>query len=219
MLAKKASPALGFDTVATLTADLARAFAQQGYVWCARYLHRSVAVDGLHGTLGPQELSDILAAGLALVPVQLGSNSLVPTSSEGTNIGRAAAANAKTLEIPAGVTLWCDVEWAPSSVPTNADSVIAYIQAWAYAVIDAGYSAGLYVGPNMPLNGDQLYKLGGIKHYWKSAARVPWVSTRGFQIVQSLHFSDCVGGHGISIDADVIAYDAKGELPVWVSAG
>lgn len=217
MLAKKASPALGFDTVATLTSDLARAFAQQGYVWCARYLHRNVAVDGQHGTLSPQELNDILAAGLALIPVQLGSNTLVPSSSEGTTIGQAAAANAKTLEIPGGVTLWCDVEWSPTSIPKSDDAVIAYVEAWADAVLDAGYSAGLYVGPNMPLNGDQLYSISGITHYWKSAGRVPWVSNRGFQIVQSLYLTDGAS-NGISIDADVIAYDAKGDLPVWVSA-
>lgn len=136
------------------------------------------------------------AAGLAVVPVQLGSN---------------------TLAIPTGVTLWCDIEWVPSAIPTNDDALIAYVEAWADAVIDGGYSAGLYVGPNTPLSGSQLYSISGIKHYWKSASRVPWVSTRGFQIMQSLYLTDNVSSNGITIDADVIAYDAKGELPVWVS--
>ena len=164
-------------------------------------------------TLSKQELADLLAAGLAVIPVQLGDAKLVPSAAEGTNVGRAAAQNAATLGFPQGVTVWCDLEWADE--PQGDDqAVVDYANAWAAPVVAAGYDAGLYVGPNVPLTGTQLYALPQFSHYWKAASKTPWVATRGFQIIQSLTLTT----NGIAIDADVICFDAKGGRPTWYVA-
>ncbi len=215
MLAEKATPSLGFDTATRITADLARTFRAQGWVWCARYLHRSTAVDGLNSTLSQRELDDILGAGLALMPIQLGNSKLVASEAEGTQKGSSASANARTLGIPAGVTLWCDLEWNGAAPSSDAD-VLAYLNAWAKPIVEAGYRPGLYVGPNVPLTGEQLFHdLPQFRHYWKAASKVPWVEKRGFQVMQSLRLKT----NDVDVDADVIVYDAKGDRPFWVVAG
>ncbi|MFV8755969.1 glycoside hydrolase domain-containing protein [Nannocystaceae bacterium ST9] len=203
-----------------MTAATAAAFRSQGWVWCARYLRRDVHVNDVPDTgggvvtLSKQELANLLAAGLAVVPVQLGDAKLVPTAAAGNSVGTAAAQNARTLGFPVGVTIWCDLEWA-ANPPTDTQAVIDYVNAWAAPVVAGGYGAGLYVGPNVPLSGAQLYALPKFSHYWKAASVTPWVETRGFQIVQSL----TLNANGIAIDADVVCIDGKGGRPTWYVGG
>lgn len=219
MPAKTASASLGFDTASLVTASIAAAFREQGWMWCARYLRRDVHVNEVPDTgggavsLSMQELSSLLAAGLAVVPVQFGDAKLVPSASKGTSIGTAAATNAQTLGFPAGVTVWCDLEWG-ANPPTDTQAVIDYVNAWAVPVAAAGYAPGLYVGPNVPLSGTQLYSLPKFAHYWKAASHTPWVANRGFQIIQGLTLTT----NGISIDSDMICFDAKGDRPIWYSS-
>ena len=61
-----ASSVPGFDCDAVLSADLARQFFPQGYKFCLHYLSRAQAAQNL----SPQEATDILNSGLALMPVQ-----------------------------------------------------------------------------------------------------------------------------------------------------
>ena len=206
----RAPAGLGFDTSTVVTEATAHALREQGYRFCARYLHRSAQVDPTPqgGALSVSEAQTILAAGLGLIPVQYGDATLAPSAASGAQVGAAAASNAAGLGFPPGVTVWCDVEWKAEAAPKDSAGTIAYVNAWADAVAAAGYRAGLYVGPNIPLSSTELYRsLPGIRHYWKAASAVPWVETRGFQLVQSLSLTSA----GLYLDADVACYDGLGD--------
>ncbi|HLT37538.1 MAG TPA: glycoside hydrolase domain-containing protein [Enhygromyxa sp.] len=199
---------LGFDTATVVTAEVADALYDQGYRFCARYLHRSKQVDEAPcgGALSIAEAQTLLAAGLGLIPVQYGDAKLVPSASLGTSVGEAAASNAAGLGFPAGVTVWCDVEFDSAHKPSSSADTIAYINAWAEAVATAGFRPGLYVGPNMPLSSSELYyKLGRVTSYWKAASLTPWVDERGFQMIQGLSLTTA----GLYIDPDIACYDNK----------
>jgi len=134
----------------------------------------------------------------------------VPSASKGTTVGQAAANNAALLGFPKGLTIWCDLEW--KQAPANDDDTIAYANAWAAAVQAGGYEPGLYVGMNMGLSSSQLYYKLSFAHYWKSASEVPWVETRGFQMVQGLHQTL----NGISVDPDLVMLDNKRQVFQWL---
>jgi hypothetical protein len=216
MPAITASASLGFDTASLVTAATAAAFREQGWIWCARYLRRDVHVNDVPDTSGgvvslsKQELANLLSAGLAVIPVQLGDASLVPSAALGTEVGDAAARNAQTLGFPCGVTVWCDLEWG-AAAPPDPQAVLDYLDAWATPVAAAGYGPGLYVGPNVPLSAQQLYSLPRFANYWKAASHTPWVANRGFQIIQGLTQQT----NDIAIDADMICFDAMGSRPTW----
>ncbi|MBX7078570.1 MAG: DUF1906 domain-containing protein [Nannocystaceae bacterium] len=210
-IASVASAILGFDTATPLSPSQARSLRASGFGFCARYLKRTpseqppasgpaLTLDEAHGVLG---------SGLALIPVQYGSSTLVPDASGGTAVGEAAAINAAALGIPVGVTIWCDLEWAPD-VAADPSSTIAYANAWHDAVVAAGFRAGLYVGPNLPLGGVQLGEL-AFRSYWKSASGVPWPVPRGFQLLQG----DAIAIAGTTVDPDVACDDAQGDRLVW----
>jgi hypothetical protein len=207
---------LGFDTATVVTAEIANALVAQGYRFCARYLHRSKRVDAtpdgesrsIADALSIAEANTLLRAGLGLVPVQFGHSTLVPTASLGASVGEAAASNAAGLGFPAGVTVWCDIEWKSEAKPSGSQSTIDYVNAWAKAVAAAGFRPGLYVGSNTPLTSSELYyELPQVKHYWKSASSTPWVDVRGFQLIQGLSLTSA--GH--YIDPDIACYDNESE--------
>jgi hypothetical protein len=120
-----------------------------------------------------------------------------PTAALGTTFGTNAAANAKAVGFPPGVTLWCDFE-GPDSVST-ADDATAYINAWAAAVNGAGYDPGLYVGSGAPL--------------WKSESSVAEPANCGFCLIQ-LYTTTQVAG--VEVDVDVVQFDCEGRLPYWL---
>jgi hypothetical protein len=198
---------LGFDTDSVVSLSAATAMVAQGYKFCARYLNRTKQFDQLptSGALSVSEAQALLAAGLALTPVQFGDHALVPSAGLGTSVGEAAAYNAAGLGFPPGVVIWCDIEF--SAKPTSSQATIAYINAWAQAVAEQKYLPGLYVGPNIPLTSDELHALPQIASYWKAASAVPWVSVRGFQIIQGLSFEVA----GLNIDADMACYDNRND--------
>jgi hypothetical protein len=199
---------LGFDSDTVVSLAVAQLFATQGYTFCLRYLSRSHGQQG--GDLSANEANNILAAGLALMPVQhVAKAGWSPTEALGQTMGANAASNAASIGFPAGVNVWCDLE----SVAEGSDpaEVIAYCNAWFGAVSAAGYVPGLYVGPAAGLDGQQLYDL-TVEHYWKSASNVPALPERGYQMVQKL--SPNVNGIGIDVDTTMV--DQKGGAPIWL---
>ena len=132
----------GFDVSATVSADDARLAIAQGYSFAMRYVRR----DMQHPfDLTAQEVKDILAAGLALGIVQhVAKPGWSPTGDLGTEYGTIAAQEADAAGVPAGVTVFCDLEEVAAAAP--ADDVAAYCDAWFDAVQAAGYEPGLYVG-------------------------------------------------------------------------
>ena len=209
---------IGFDTSVYVNPKYHKLLRNAGYSFAVRYIWRTKAVNstpnsGWPCALSKQELTELLDSGFGVSIVQFANNSsFIPTKSDGTSVGEAAAYNALGLGIPVGATLWCDAEW--SSTTPDSKAVLDYLNAWAEPVIAVGYEAGLYVGPNQGLTGDQLYGcLNKFNHYWKCASIVPWVSNRGFQMFQgaqtTLFKTD--SDQGLLVDQDIVCYDNKNE--------
>lgn len=202
--------ARGFDLDSPLTPGQAACMKGKGYAFCLRYV--SLMAPEQHD-LHAQEVQDILAAGLALMPVQhVMASGWDACGSLGIEHGKNAAANAGAAGIPAGVNLWLDLEGvAGSCVSTD---VLAYCGDWYGAVKDAGYLPGIYVGAACIVDDLQLYDL-PFQHYWKSLSHTPAVAHRGYQMVQTA----CDPADPLlDYDIDVIDADALGGLPVWLIA-
>lgn len=199
----------GFDTVSTISGQIAMQFVRQGFRFCIRYVAR--------GPQPPNDLSQaeanlILDAGLALMPVQHGNPSQwLPTAQLGNSDGAFAARNSTMIGFPADITVWCDLEGINTSVTPK--DVIGYCNAWYAAVKGAGYKPGLYVGPNSILNGQQLYSL-SFQAYWRSQSDVPNVANRGYQLIQ---LYPPVERNGIKIDINVTQSDYKDGQIQWLS--
>ena len=203
--------AQGFDCDSVLTAATAAQLRAAGFAFCLRYLSRTSPQHG--GDLSATEAGLILAAGLALMPVQhVQRAGWMPSDALGAQYGIDAAANAREVGFPPGVNIWLDLEGVLQSA--GAEDTIAYCNAWAAEVDGAGYVSGLYVGPNQPLTGDQLYWRLRTRHYWRSAAIVPDVPFRGFQMFQALAPSPVAG---FAIDRDVVMPDAFGGSAFWLA--
>jgi GH25 family lysozyme M1 (1,4-beta-N-acetylmuramidase) len=115
------------------------------------------------------------------------------------------------VQLPPGVNVWCDLEGVAAGTPVQ--DVIAYCQAWYYAVHHAGYLPGIYVGYDVILNPDQLYNDISFQHYWR-AYNGPQVTTRGFQLVQeSEKILD-----GTRFDPDLAQNDNLGDPAFWLAA-
>lgn len=199
----------GFDCDAVLSAELARLFFDQGYRFCVRYVARAQA----SLNLSEQEATDILNAGLALMPVQhVRAAGWFPDQTLGQEDGQQAAAMAQAIGFPAGVSVWCDLEEVNPAA--QAQDVMAYCRAWHRAVRAGGYSPGLYVGAGALLTGQQLFDL-PFQHYWRSSSHVPDIPNRGYQLVQ---LSPSISLNGILVDVDVAVPDEKGESARWLRA-
>ncbi len=200
----------GFDCNTILTAETAERFYGDGYRFCVRYVSRQDRERSNDLTAG--EATDILGAGLALMPVQhVSASGWMPGQSLGTTYGTDAAANAKSVGFPPGVNVWCDLEGVSSDA--TAQDVIDYCNAWYDAVHSAAYVPGLYVGANSILTGDQLYHDLEFAHYWRSESRVPTVAVRGYQMIQKYR-SEPV--YGIGIDEDTTQDDNLGSQVQWL---
>ncbi len=209
-----AAPGLkGFDTNTILSAATALQFKQGGYDFCVRYLSRGTSQGS--NDLSNAEALNILNAGLALMAVQhVAANyppGWTPNAALGTTYGANAANNARSVGLPAGINIWCDLEGVVPTTP--AADIIAYCQAWYTAVNNAGYVPGLYVGVPCGLTSSQLYNNLSFSHYWHSlSGSTPDVAVRGYQMVQSMWQTV----NGVSIDPDVTQTDKKGGNVIWL---
>lgn len=206
---QNAAPGLkGFDTDTVISESTAQEFKNGGYAFCARYL--SLDTPGSPNDLTNSEATGILNAGLALIAVQhVPGPGWSPTASLGTTYGSNAATNAKSIGLPKGMNIWCDLEGIASSTP--AQNVIDYCNAWHTAVNEAEYVPGLYVGANCILNGMQLYNL-AFQHYWQSQSDVPVIPIRGYQLVQYA----TTEAYCVSIDTDTTQDDNEGGTVIWL---
>ena len=202
----------GFDTDCPVRPGVARQFAAGGYSFCARYLARGERQGA--DDLSPLEAAGILAAGLALMAVQhVAAEGWTPGRELGKTYGSNAAAHALAIGLPAGINVWCDLECVATG--TASADVAGYCEAWFEAVQAAGFVPGLYVGANCGLTAQQLLE-SPFQHFWKSESKVPPLSGRGYQIVQSAVASPV---HGLSIDRDVAQADRKGGRALWLAPG
>jgi hypothetical protein len=189
--------AIGVDTVVKLSSQMCTALKAEGVKFAVRYL----------GSLEQAEMLTILASGLALMPVTYAKH----------YSGVDAVAQLRKLGIPAGVTVWLDLEGETS---TPAD-IIAKINAWAGQVAAAGYEPGLYVGAGCVLTSAELYSLRVVR-YWDSCSRE--VSRDGTIAEPKCGWCQIqlVPGNtqiaGIIVDIDVIQQDFQGRMPTWVAS-
>lgn len=192
-----------------------------GYRTIFRYLDRIVS-DPEHDDRWPinltrGELADLLDAGLYVSLVQYYSTGYESTAkgkkfsrAYGEKAGEAAATNARNLGIPAGVTLWCDLEFCADATP---DMIADYLDGWSHKVVTVspGYSAGLYVGSNLGsqatgyMTGAALYKRPRFRAYWRAASIIPQIPNRGWTVIQGCP----IKLFGLDLDQDMIALDHR----------
>jgi hypothetical protein len=203
----------GVDCNAPISRADAALFAGKGFTFAIRYVRRSQA-NTYDLTTG--EVLGILAGGLGLMAVQhVAAPGWEPSAQLGTQYGSTAAAECQRLGIPAGVTVWCDLE----GVGDDADhrAVVGYCNAWYDAVAALAYVPGLYVGDSCILTPLELYRSLKFAAFWSAynlnGDAAPAV--RGVQMRQhAAKAVDMVPGFtNQNMDVDVICGDALGGSP------
>lgn len=191
--------ARGFDCVTVLSPTSARALRMHPdlpMAFACRYL----------GSLTALELSDTLSAGLGVMPVTYGNT---PMTAEQ---GAIDVQQLRALGFPPGITCWVDLE----GVTRDKGSLIDGINRRTYAIEDAGFHAGLYVGAGQPLSAVELYGLPFVTGYWRGLSRdIVTPAERAFQMMQCY---PTVVVAGVSVDINFVTQDYKGGLPVWAAA-
>lgn len=204
----------GFDANTPVSSQAAAEFIAAGYRFCIRYVGRTEMASH---DLSAQEADEILAAGLALMPVQhVLDPGWQPTAALGAEYGQNAATFSQQIGFPQGVNVWCDLESVSSSA--SAQDVIGFCNAWCAGVSAAGYVPGLYIGYQPGLTGQQLHDDLDFQHYW-AAYNVDGVSTphpRGWQLVQSEGHGTVGGISTEAYDADTTHVDAMGGQVLWL---
>ncbi len=212
MKAKKVDPCLCFDASTYFDPTVSQKFWDAGYRVKIRYVNRERYVRDTPDTKWPvslakQELNETINKdskwGLSIV--QFAPFGVTPNAMTGKAAGDAAGWNCRELGIPEGTTVWCDLEW---NTVQRAEDVLEYANAWSKALDTYVLRVGGYIGPNLGCTGEQLYRdIPLMRHYWKSAAIVPWVEKRGFQLAQSLE----IKVFGQTIDQNIAMFDNKGD--------
>ena len=165
---------------------------------------------GYLGAINADRLNCLLDAGIAFMPVTFAA----------AYDGVKAVCECVNLGLPAGCTVWLDLE-GMASYNMDPQILIAKINQWAQRVIEGGYQPGLYVGSPQPLTADELYKLKVVR-YWKAPSRVidrngktydgPGCGFCMYQCWPSIMWRDT----GVFVDVDFIQQDFQGRLPTWV---
>ncbi len=190
--------ARGTDSVTLIDSATAAAFKSNGIDFVVQYL----------GSVTAQGVRDIVGAGLAL---------MVVTYADQFN-GAQTVAELQALGLPAGCTVWLDVESIGPSVTVQ--SLKDQINAWAKAVQSAGFMPGLYVGVGAQLTSVELYQLLVVR-YWHSLSIIldrngqPAAPACGWAMFQ---LYPTTTWEGVSVDMDFIQEDYQGRLPAWVTA-
>ncbi len=214
-MAATAHACYGVDTDARLTAESAVQLRAANYKgnpieFVVRYL--SIGAEGGQD-ITAAEVGWILDADLALLLVQhVREPNWVPSADRGASDGAAAARNALAVGYALGSDIIVDLEGVLPG--TSAATVLAYVNAWASAVVAAGYLAMVYVGYNTMLTPEELYEeLKDVHAYWSDfGARS--VAVRGFCMKQ-LSSTTTLPGVPFPIDPDRIMADSNGDFPVW----
>jgi hypothetical protein len=191
--------ARGVDSYANIDKpELAQSVVDAGAEFAIQYL----------GRMTPSTRDVILGAGLALMPVTLGSSVSRP---------QVTLAELRALQLPERTTVWLDVE----GVFPDVAELEAEINAWAHALIAAGFEPGIYVGAGCPLTSSELYSLSVVR-YWKSLSRI---TDRHGQIAEPIPCGWCMyqlfesrSWGGLWSDLNVIQMDYHKRLPTWVRA-
>lgn len=202
----------GFDCNFPLSASQAQMMARHGYRYALRYVPRIVQAPH---DLTLQEARALLNAGLAIMPVQhVEKDGWNPSAAKGRDYGVQAAASADACGILHGTTVWLDLEGV--DLATDAETVIAYCNAWHDEVERAMYLPGIYIGWHAILTPDQLYWKLKFTRYWSAynyrPDRAP--SVVGVCMKQGVAQDlDYPSGWSGQIDTNIVVGDAKDRVP------
>lgn len=213
----------GFDSACKINSEILEALTNKDFKFCIRYL-----------TLGPyqntnmdlsyEEAELILNHGLALFAVQHAPApnwDLYDPISQGNEYGTQAAQNAKSIGLPPGMNIWCDLEGLLDGI--SASQVETYCKHWYDSVLALGYVPGIYIGYDTYLSSSDLYHKLPFQHYWKGMSSVPPVEHRGYQLVQ--HYPSeslelpCSGdpNQQFQFDTNTTQTDHKGGQVIWLA--
>jgi hypothetical protein len=205
----------GFDTNTVVSPTIAAALKKHGYRFALRYIPR---VTQRANDLTRAEVDTLHRAGLAVGIVQHveSAESWMPSEQKGHDYGRGAAAACRALALPAGVTVWCDLEGV--STLARPGEIDRYCRLWYAHVKAAGYEPGLYVGWRAGLDARALYRL-PFARYWSAynlnADERPAVV--GVCMKQrAAKPGDLPLGAALSLDTDLVTGDLLGRVPtMW----
>lgn len=178
---------------------------------------------GYLGAVNAGRLAAVIAAGLAFMPVTFAGEYKDGAADE--------IAQLKALGLPAGVSVWLDLEgldaWNMGKTAEGRANLSRLINAWAKDIAAAGYMPCLYVGAPQPLTGADLYALAVVR-YWLGIGRCVDYTGKdaypacGWSMRQDWHNEGVRGvnwrGTGIHVDTNSIQCDHRGRLPAWVIA-
>lgn len=196
--------ARGIDTVTRLQTDDCRWLLRNGFEFVVRYLYGSWPME-------PDEAKTILCSGLGLITV-------TPSRSYGWEPDQDSAKvdSQKTLDALSKLglprhTVYLDYEGADGPI----HSVAKWIDDWSWAVTQAGFEAGLYVGRSpAQLSSSGMWYRPYITRYWRSGSSVPTPDHRGWSMQQLRPLDIRMGP--IDVDVNIVEKDHKGETPTWV---
>jgi hypothetical protein len=196
------------DTDVKLSADLIARIRAEGYSGVARYV--PLPNNGAGSDIDATELAAILDGGLGLLLVQ---HVRKPPWNPAAHSGEADAHMALEFARAAGYEprshIFLDLEGIAGTGPDTK----SFAETWAAVIAAGGYSAGCYVGYEVPLSAQELYDLHTINSYWSDAGPRA-VAVRGFAIKQ--HAQIIIAG--VPFDPDTIQLDARGDTPIWTIA-
>lgn len=175
---------------------------------------RAAGVDAVAGYLGVMSkttVQAVLAAGMGFLPVTL--------AGEYEDGAQDELSQLKDLGLVGhGLTVFMDMEGL-KAYKTAPAQLIAKLDAWADAILRAGYTPGLYVGNPQPLTSEELWKL-KVQRYWKGQGRCVDRNNDlaepacGWCLVQAW---PSVKRAGALVDINMVTNDYKGRTPAWAA--
>jgi len=208
IVARAATPCLGFDTATKLTSTQAIRLHEAGYQWCARYVR--LPGNSAEHDIDASELEYLIKIGFQVSLVQhVREPPWNPSDHSALADAMAAVEHAREARYPEGAHLFVDAEGIALGLALAGDCVEYYVR-WASQVCAEGYQAGMYVGYDVPMSAEDLWLLHGVNSYWRDPGP-RHVATRSFAIRQRA--PELVVA-GVRIDEDELSADLLGDTPV-----
>ncbi len=204
--------AVGFDILQPLTPTILAALndfkipdTQTGFAFYARYLENTT----------PQELAAILDTGRGVVLVgESRANGWIPSAGAGSADGMREVSRARTLLVPDGTQLWCDLE-EPSQYSTPA-MLSDYAGAQCDIINRSHFVPSAYIGSGLNASSSELYQL-PYKGYWHSLSEVQNVAVVGTMMLQLFPTVTLPLSTGpLGVDINIVQQDKHGRLPTMI---
>lgn len=201
----------GLDCNFKLTYETALYFRKLGKEFVMRYVGRLIQSQSLD--IDKKEKDDILLAGLSLGLVQHcpPSPGIIPSRELGITYGKNAALFAQESEYEQGKILYLDLEDISPEYSTQKQKIYDYCKYW-YDNVYKIYTPGVYIGFDVYLTSEELYRYLPFKYYWRSFSNVPDIYKRGYSMVQGRE----VTVNGMKIDPDEAQFDHLGFYPPFM---